>query len=70
MTKYDQQDHLEVLTELNGKFIEKKFFNKIYYYFFISFNSVFVMIRIHWQALRLWIKKLKVTPHGGNGYAE
>ena len=70
INQYNSLSKLEVLTELNGKFIEKKFFNKIYYYFFISFNSVFVMIRIHWQALRLWIKKLKVTPHGGNGYAE
>ena len=70
INQYNSLSKLEVLTELNGKFIEKKFFNKIYYYFFISFNSVFVMIRIHWQALRLWVKKLKVTPHEGNGYAE
>lgn len=70
INQYNSLSKLEVLTELKGKLIERKFFNKIYYYFFISFNSVFVMIRIHWQALRLWIKKLKVTPHGGNGYAE
>ena len=36
----------------------------------LLFNSLAVLLRIHSQALVLWIKRFRVFPHGDSGYAD
>ena len=68
--EFDNEDQLEIVTQLKGdlRMLSKK--NLWIYSIRLLYNSLWVLPKIHLQALKLWLKKLKVFPHKGNGYAE
>ena len=68
--EFDNEDQLEIVTQLKGdlRMLSKK--NLWIYSIRLLYNSLWVLPKIHLQALKLWFKKLKVFPHKGNGYAE
>lgn len=68
--EFDNEDQLEIVTQLKGdlRMLSKK--NLWIYSIRLLYNSLWVLPKIHLQALKLWLKKLKVFPHKGDGYAE
>ena len=68
--EFDKEDQLEIITQLNGDLRKLSRKNLWIYTIRLLYNSLSVLPRIHIQALKLWLKKLKVFPHKGDGYAE
>tara|TARA_B100000609_G_scaffold105454_1_gene83730 strand:+ start:105 stop:836 length:732 start_codon:yes stop_codon:yes gene_type:complete len=68
--EFDKEDQLEIITQLKGDLRKLSRKNLWIYTIRLLYNSLSVLPKIHIQALKLWLKKLKVFPHKGNGYAE
>ena len=68
--EFDKEDQLEIITQLKGDLRKLSRKNLWIYTIRLLYNSLSVLPRIHIQALKLWLKKLKVFPHKGDGYAE
>ncbi|MFL2760836.1 MAG: DUF1365 family protein [Gammaproteobacteria bacterium] len=70
INEFDPNGELEILSNLSGQKINFSWQNKLLIYFSIFINSSLVLIRIHLQALFLWLKKVKVFAHNGKGYVD
>ena len=70
INQFNKNNNLEIMTSLRGEIRKTNSLNFLVYFVMLSFNSFMVIPRIHFQALKLWLKKLRVHPHKGNGYAE
>ncbi len=70
INQFNKNNNLEIMTNLKGKIKKTNTINFFIYFAKLSLNSLMVIPRIHLQALKLWMKKLRVYPHKGNGYAE
>ena len=70
INQFNKNNNLEIMTSLRGEIRKTNSINFLVYFVMLSFNSFMVIPRIHLQALKLWLKKLRVHPHKGNGYAE
>ena len=70
INEYDPNGELEILSNLSGQRINFSWQNKLLIFFSIFINSSLVLARIHLQALFLWMKKVKVFAHNGNGYVD
>ena len=70
INQFNINNNLEIMTSLKGKIKKTNCLNFLIYFAKLAFNSFMIVPRIHLQALKLWLKKLKVYPHKGNGYAE
>ena len=70
INEYDPSGELEILSNLTGQRIDFSWQNKLLIFFSIFINSSLVLARIHLQALFLWMKKVKVFAHNGNGYVD
>ena len=70
INQFNKNNNLEIMTSLRGEIRKTNSLNFLVYFVMLSFNSFMVIPRIHLQALKLWLKKLKVYPHKGNGYAD
>ena len=70
INQFNKNNNLEIITSLRGEIRKTNSLNFLVYFVMLLFNSFMVIPRIHLQALKLWLKKLRVHPHKGNGYAE
>ena len=70
INEFDPNGELEILSNLSGQKIDFSWQNKLLIYFSIFINSSLVLVRIHLQALFLWLKKVKVFAHNGKGYVD
>ena len=70
INEFDPNGELEILSHLSGQKINFSWQNKLLIYFSIFINSSLVLVRIHLQALFLWLKKVKVFAHNGKGYVD
>ena len=70
INEYDPNGELEIFSNLSGQRINFSWQNKLLIFFSIFINSSLVLARIHLQALFLWMKKVKVFAHNGNGYVD
>ena len=60
----------EIITAIQGIFEKMKEGPNTVRLIRLLFNSLAVLLRIHLQALVLWIKRFRVFPHGDSGYAD
>ena len=70
INEFNPNGELEILSNLSGQKINFSWQNKLLIYFSIFINSSLVLVRIHLQALFLWLKKVKVFAHNGKGYVD
>ena len=70
INEFDPSNNLEIVTRLSGILKQYNRINFLYFVCSLYLNSLFVLPKIHYQAFRLWRKKLRVFSHKGNGYAE
>ena len=70
INQFNEEKKAEIITNIRGSIIRPKDLKKIKFYTGLVASSILVLVRIHLQALLLWIKKFKIFPHGGSGYVD
>ena len=68
--EFNDDGVLEINTILKGAIHKINGMKKSYFYFRIIISTLFVVARIHLQALFIWQKGNQAHSHNGNGYAE
>ena len=68
--EFNDDGVLEINTILKGAIYKINGMKKNYFYFRIIISTLFVVARIHLQALFIWRKGNQAYSHNGNGYAE
>ena len=68
--EFNDDGVLEINTILKGAIHKFNGMKKSYFYFRIIISTLFVVARIHLQALFIWRKGNQAYSHNGNGYAE
>jgi len=70
INQFNKEKKAEIVTNIRGTIIKITGIKKFIFYFSLALSSLLVIFRIHIQAFFLWMKKFKVFPHGGSGYAD
>ena len=70
INQFNKEKKAEIVTNIRGAIIKTKGMKKLIFYFSLALSSLLVVARIHIQAFFLWMKKFKIFPHGGSGYAD
>ena len=70
INQFNKEKKAEIITNIRGSIIQAKGVAKIKFYLGLILSSLLVLVRIHIQALFLWVKKFKIFPHGDSGYAD
>jgi DUF1365 family protein len=70
INQFNKEKKAEIVTNIRGTIIKITGIKKLIFYFSLALSSLLVIFRIHIQAFFLWMKKFKVFPHGGSGYAD
>tara|TARA_B100001989_G_scaffold215916_1_gene166563 strand:- start:1608 stop:2348 length:741 start_codon:yes stop_codon:yes gene_type:complete len=70
INQFNKEKKAEIVTNIRGAIVKVKGINKLIFYFSLALSSILVLVRIHIQALFLWMKKFKIFPHGDSGYAD
>ena len=70
INQFNKEKKAEIVTNIRGTIIKITGIKKLIFYFSLALSSLLVIFRIHIQAFFLWMKKFKIFPHGGSGYAD
>ena len=70
INQFNKEKKAEIVTNIRGTIIKITGIKKFIFYFSLALSSLLVIFRIHIQAFFLWMKKFKIFPHGGSGYAD
>ena len=70
INQFNKEKKAEIVTNIRGTIVKMMGIKKLLFYFSLALNSLLVLVRIHVQALFLWMKKFKIFPHGDSGYAD
>ena len=70
INQFNKEKKAEIVTNIRGTIIKMTGIKKLIFYFSLALSSLLVIFRIHIQAFFLWMKKFKIFPHGGSGYAD
>jgi len=70
INQFNKEKKAEIVTNIRGAIIKTTGMKKLIFYFSLALSSLLVVARIHIQAFFLWMKKFKIFPHGGSGYAD
>ena len=70
INQFNKEKKAEIATNIRGTIIKITGIKKLIFYFSLALSSLLVIFRIHIQAFFLWMKKFKIFPHGGSGYAD
>ena len=70
INQFNKEKKAEIITNIRGSIIQARGVAKIKFYLGLILSSLLVLVRIHIQALFLWVKKFKIFPHGDSGYAD
>ena len=70
INQFNKEKKAEIVTNIRGTIVKMMGIKKLLFYFSLASNSLLVLVRIHVQALFLWMKKFKIFPHGDSGYAD
>ena len=68
--QFNKEKKAEIVTNIRGSIIQAKGLRKFRFYMGLVSSSLLVLVRIHFQAFFLWLKRFKIFPHGRNGYAD
>ena len=70
INQFNKEKKAEIVTNIRGSIIQAKGLRKLRFYMGLVSSSLLVLVRIHIQAIFLWLKRFKIFPHGSNGYAD
>ena len=70
INQFNKEKKAEIVTNIRGSIIQAKGLRKFSFYMGLISSSLLVLVRIHFQAFFLWLKRFKIFPHGSNGYAD